>query len=168
MTLGTLSLTRSSRTYFAALKQASRAWRDINHRAIDRAIQSLYESKLVDIRELADGRTEMQLTERGKKKVLLMNIDAIKLPEPSRWDGKWRMVLFDIPEEKKRARDALRQKLTDIGFKELQKSVLVYPHACHDQLDFLIEYFELRRYVRTLEAINLDVGKHLEKKFGLK
>lgn len=168
MTLGTLSLARSSRTYFLALKYAAEAWREINNRSIDRTIQSLYTSKLIEIHELSNGKTLMKLTEKGKEKLLLMNVEAIKIPKPNLWDEKWRVVLFDIPEEKKWARDALRQKLVEIGFRELQKSVLIYPYPCQDQLDFLIEYFDVRRYVRTLEATELDVALDLKKRFGLK
>lgn len=167
ITLGTLSLTRSSRTYFQALKLAAKAWQEVNHRHIDQVIRSLYESKLIDIRELPDGTTEMKLTKEGRTKALFINYETMRLPRPKHWDGKWRVVLFDIPEDKKRARDALRQKLVHIGFQELQKSVLVYPFPCQNQLDFLIEYFDLRRYVRTLEATNIDVAFHLQKKFRL-
>lgn len=166
-TLGTLSLTKSSRTYFYALKLAARAWREVNNQNIDKVIRGLYESKLIDIRELPDGTTEMKLTEQGRMKALFLNYETMRLPRPKRWDGKWRMILFDIPEDKKSARDALRQKLVSIGFQELQKSVLVYPFPCQDQLDFLIEYFDLRRYVRTLEVVKLDVEIHLRRRFHL-
>lgn len=166
-TAGTLSLTRSSRTYFYALKLAARSWQEINHRNIDNVIKGLYTSKLVDIRELPNGVTEMKLTEQGKGKIVAMNYETMTINQNKRWDGKWRVVLFDIPEERKRARDALRRKLTDLGFQELQKSVLVYPHACKKELDFVIEYLDLRRYVRVLEAIDIDVAIHLKKHFHL-
>ena len=166
-TLGTLSLTRSSRTYFYALKLAAQAWREINNQNIDKVIESLYESKLVEIRELSNGITEMKVTERGKTKVLAMNYAELKLPKNTHWDKKWRVVLFDIPEDKKRSRDVLRRKLVELGFQELQKSVLVYPYLCRSELDFVIEYLGLRRYVRVLEAVDIDVAPHLRKRFHL-
>lgn len=167
MTLGTLSLTRSSRTYFHALKLATAAWREINDRNIDQVIRGLYRSKLIDILDLPDGTTRMKLSEQGKTKVLFMQYESIRLHRLTRWDKKWRVVLFDIPEDKKGARDALRQKLTSLGFQELQKSVLIYPFPCRDELDFLIEYLGLRRYVRILEATDIDVTPHLKKRFQL-
>lgn len=109
----------------------------------------------------------MKLTEQGKRKIVAMNYETLTLSSSKQWDGKWRVVLFDIPEDRKQARDALRRKLTDLGFQELQRSVLVYPHVCKKELDFVIEYLDLRRYVRVLEAIDIDVAIHLKKRFHL-
>lgn len=167
LTLGALSFAGTPRSYFRALKLAGRAWQEINDQNINKVIRNLYESKLIDIRTLSDGTTEMKLTNQGKTRVLYAKYGTMKLPRQDRWDKKWRIVLFDIPEDKKTARDALRQKLVWLGFRELQKSVLVYPYPCRDQLDFLIEYFGLRRYVRTLEATDIDVAVHLKKHFRL-
>jgi CRISPR-associated endonuclease Cas2 len=58
------------------------------------------------------------------------------------------MVIFDIPEKKKRAREALRNKLKDLGFKELQKSVFIHPYECEDEIDFITKVFEIRPYIR--------------------
>lgn len=82
-------------------------------------------------------------------------------------DGKWRIVVFDIPEKKRHGRDALREKLCELGFYELQKSVLVFPYPCQDELDFLIEYFGLRRYVRVGILETIDNELHLKKYFQL-
>jgi phenylacetic acid degradation operon negative regulatory protein len=54
------------------------------------------------------------------------------IPEPLFWDGKWRMVMFDIREERKRAREQLRVLLTGAGFWRIQDSVWVYPYPCDD------------------------------------
>lgn len=166
-TLGTLSLTKSSRTYFYALKLAARAWREVNDRHIDEVIKGLYQSKLIDTRDLPDGTTEMKLTQEGKTRALFMNYEHLKLPKADRWDKKWRVVLFDIPEDRKRSRDALRKKLVELGFQELQKSVLVYPYPCQDELDFVLEYLNLRQYVRVIVATDIDVAVHLKRRFGL-
>lgn len=167
LTLGAVSFAGTPRSYFRALKVAGRAWREITDRNTNQVIRQLYRSKLIDIRELPDGTTVMKLTEQGKMRVLYAKYDTLEIPKPPRWDKKWRVVLFDIPEEQRRDRAVLRDKLVRLGFRELQKSVLVYPYPCRDQLDFLIEYFGLRRYVRTLEASDIDVATHLKKHFHL-
>ncbi|HCX28109.1 MAG TPA: hypothetical protein DHI91_03145, partial [Candidatus Portnoybacteria bacterium] len=58
------------------------------------------------------------------------------------------MVLFDIPERQKPARDALRSKLKRLGFFEFQKSIFVHPFSCKDEIEFLIEFFQIKSYVR--------------------
>ena len=75
------------------------------------------------------------------------------------------MVLFDIPEKRKPAREALRKTLKRLGFYEFQKSVLVHPYECQDELDYVIEFFRLRPYVRTMEVVALDNEPHLKNIF---
>ncbi len=167
MTLGTLSFTHSSRTYFQSLKVAARAWREINRRTIDKSIRSLYQSRLIDIREDSAGVTHMTLTNGGKKQAIAFQYEIMGIEKPACWDRKWRVVLSDIPERHKKARDTLRRKLQVLGFYEFQKSVFVYPYPCANQLDFLIENFQLRPYVRVLEASRIDNELHLKKIFDL-
>ena len=87
--------------------------------------------------------------------------------EKINWDGRWRLVIFDVPEKLRKGRDALREKLKDLGFYELQKSVFIFPYECKNEIDFLIEFFHLRKFVRygILEKIDNDL--HLRKVFGL-
>jgi CRISPR-associated endonuclease Cas2 len=109
----------------------------------------------------------MILTDNGKKKALTYNIDAMKIKKPTKWDGKWRMVLFDIPEKHKKAREAFREALKDLEFHEFQKSVFIHPYECQNELDYIIELFQLRPYVRTVTATKLDNELHIKKVFEL-
>ena len=109
----------------------------------------------------------MVLTDKGKKKVATFNIDNMEIKKSKAWDKKWRMVIFDIPEKHKPAREVLRETLKRLGFYEYQKSVLVHPYECQNEIDFIIEYFELRLYVRFVTAVSLDNEIHLRKIFGL-
>ncbi len=67
----------------------------------------------------------------------------------------------------KRSRDALREKLKELGFYELQKSVFVFPYKSEDEIDFIIEFFEMRQYVRTILAEKIDNELHLKKIFKM-
>ncbi|MBI2065631.1 MAG: CRISPR-associated endonuclease Cas2 [Candidatus Zambryskibacteria bacterium] len=70
-----------------------------------------------------------------------------KIKTPKKWDNKWRVIIFDIPEKKKRARDQVREILSAAGFQRLQNSVWVYPYDCED--------------VIGLMKIDLGIGKYL-------
>src|SRR3989344_3419862 len=59
-----------------------------------------------------------RLTAKGKERFLQHQFNILALPRAKRWDGKWRIVLFDIPEPKKKIRDSLRRKLKALGFLE--------------------------------------------------
>ena len=132
-----------------------------------RAIRSLYESHLVEEKENRDGTTTLILNENGKRKALRFNIDKLEISKPNKWDGKWRIVMFDIPEKLKRLRESLRMHFREIGLVELQKSVLVFPYPCIKEIEFILEFYNARRYVRFILAERVDNEIHLKKKFNL-
>src|SRR3989338_1101787 len=163
-----LGLTHRPDTYFRVLEKVKKEWQKINERSLREAVKNLYKSKLIKSTENNDGSVSMTLTGKGKLTTFTYNIDKLKLIKPKSWDGLWRIVLFDIPEYKKMARDALSFKLKSIGFYPLQKSVFIYPFECKKELDFLIEFFELRQYVRLLTVNKTDIDLHLKEIFGFK
>lgn len=84
-----------------------------------------------------------------------------------KWDSQWRIVIFDIPERFKKARNALSLTLKKMGFYPLQKSVFVHPFECADEIDFVIEFWNMRPYVRLVLATHIDNELHLKNHFGL-
>jgi len=114
-----------------------------------------------------DGTTILILNKEGKQKALKFNIDKMGIKKPTKWDKKWRIVMFDIPEKLKRLRDSLRFHFREIGLIELQKSVLVFPYPCDNEIEFILELYNARRYVRFVLADKIDNELHLMKKFNL-
>ena len=98
------------------LREMDKEWERVNEEALRQAIQSLYKNKMIDIQELADGKVKITLEAGGKRKALEYKLEEMEIKTSSRWDGKWRMVLFDIPDYKKQARDTLRFHLKRLGF----------------------------------------------------
>lgn len=148
--------------------KASREENMPSKQSLSRSIQKLYESKLVDIRKGIDGTWQMTLTEDGKKKVLQYNLGTFSILTPKRWDKKWRLVLFDIPEERRNGRDMLRAWLKKLKFHQLQASVFIHPYDCKDEYDFLVEMYDMRKHVRYAILESIDNEKHLKKIFQLK
>ncbi|MBI2623572.1 MAG: CRISPR-associated endonuclease Cas2 [Candidatus Liptonbacteria bacterium] len=149
------------------LKEMDKEWKKIEREALSRSIRSLYRSQLIQFQERGGGRVEMELTKEGKKKTLDFDIDNLSVKKQPRWDGKWRIVSFDIPKDEKKAREAFRAHLRRMGFSMLHKSVFVIPYPCGDEIDFLIECFELRQYVRQILAQDIDNALHLKQHFQL-
>jgi len=162
-----LGLSRNPNNYFKILKAIGKEWGDIDKRALHRAIKNLYKSKIIDVKEDKNGVTTLVLTEKGKQKVLKYNLDKIIVPKMKKLDNKWRVVIFDIPESRKKIRDALRFHLKKMGFFEFQKSVFIHPFNCQDEIDYLIEFYGIRRYLRFLVAESIDNELHLQKHFNL-
>lgn len=150
--LGLSTSPGAPRRIFSAV---SREWKYINRQYLYRVIKEFREERLVDYRENDDGSIRIVLTEKGKNRALEFKVDEIKIKEPKYWDKKWRVVFFDIPEKRRVLRNALRDKLKYLGFFKLQESVFVHPYPCFDEINFLVEFFEIRRYVRMGEMTKL-------------
>jgi len=162
-----LGLIPSPRRQFWILKQLSKEWKMIDRQYLYRIIREFKYERLVDWQEQENGSVEVVLTEKGKKLALKFNIEEMRIKKPASWDGKWRMVLYDIPEKRRMAREALRKKLRELGFYEMQKSVLIFPYHCRDEVDFIVEFFEVRNFVRYGEIMNLTNESDLKIHFGL-
>lgn len=162
-----LGLTTSPKTHFWIFRELGKEWKKIDRQYLYRTIREFKHERLVDWKEQEDGLIKVILTKKGEEYALQFNIEEMKIKKPTSWDGKWRVVLYDIPEKRKRAREALRKKLKELGFYEMQKSVLVFPYHCRDEIDFVVEFFEVRNFVRYGEMVNLTNESGLKIHFGL-
>ena len=162
-----LGLSYSGKRQWWILKQIPKEWRKINRQALERAINSLYKSHLLKEHYGRYGQITLVLSENGKQRALSFNIDKMIIKTPKQWDKKWRIVMFDIPERLKRLRNSLRWHFREIGLIELQKSVFVHPYPCDDEIEFIVEFYNSRRYVRFVVAERIDSELHLRKKFDL-
>lgn len=160
-----LSLTRRPDAYFRIVKKIGKEWKNINERNLRRAIKKLYQSKIVDCKNEKDGTFALILTREGKNIVLKYDIDKIEIKKPIRWDKLWRLIIFDIPEEERAGRIALAAKLKELGFYPLQKSVFIHPYECQDEINFIVEIFDLAPYVRFMRVKDIDVELDLKDRF---
>lgn len=79
-------------------------------------------------------------------------------------DGKWKMIIFDIPESQRPVRDYLRTKLKQLGFKRWQNSIWVTPYKIPDEVAEELQQLSEKYFVRliTIASINNDSDlKHL-------
>ena len=162
-----LALNHSPRKHFQIIKAIRKNWEWIDKYNLHRNIKNLYRSHLIDTKDNSDGTTTIVLTERGKIHALTYQIDEMKIPPMKKWDKKWRIVMFDIPESRKKVRDAMARTLKNMGFAQLQKSVFIHPFECHNEINFVIEFFQTRSHVRCLIAENIDDELAWKKKFDL-
>lgn len=110
----------------------------------------------------------IHLTDEGKKLAGWLQIDALNIKKPKKWDGKWRVVIFDISHLKKKYREAFRGKLKELGFCLLQKSVWVHPFDCKDEIALLKEFFGLsEKEIRLIIAETIEKDNELRKIFGI-
>ena len=108
-----------------------------------------------------EGQTIYELTEAGKregeKQLILQRLQSKKI------DGKWRVVIFDIPEEKHRLRDNFRNLLKELEFKMLQASVWASPYDIFDELEILVPDIKQHSWIKLL-LVDVIVGERDFKK----
>ncbi|OGE32914.1 hypothetical protein A3C59_01780 [Candidatus Daviesbacteria bacterium RIFCSPHIGHO2_02_FULL_36_13] len=124
--------------------------RDLKKSQLSVALKRLRENGLIEL--VSDEKLVARLTDSGKDKVLWEKIKS----DDEKWDGKWRIVIWDIPEKRRKARDLLRYKLKWLGFKQLQKSIWVTKKDCTEMLRDYINKLGIKEWVRVIEAENVD------------
>ncbi len=163
-----VGMTRSVNKQIFLLKKLPKELSSIDRRYLYQVLNEFRYNRLVEYKEIANGQIKMILSEQGRKKVLQFDIDELEIKKLKEWDGKWRLVIFDVPEKIRKGRDTLRDKLKDLGFFEWQKSAWIIPYPCRDQIDFVVEFFELRNYVRYGELTSPTNEVELKLRFDLK
>ena len=128
-------------------------------------LKRLQKQRLIEIKKETGDKIILSITEKGKKKLLEYNIDDMKIERPEKWDKKWRVISFDIPEKRKKAREALREKLNDLNFYPLQKSLFVFPFPCRDEIYFIAEVFQIQNNITYLETPEISNEYKMRKYF---
>jgi hypothetical protein len=109
----------------------------------------------------------LRITPKGKRYLIIETyLDKTKEKKP-KWDGKWRVLIFDIPENRKNDRENLRHTLISIGFMQLQKSVWIYPYDCEDLITLLKVDLEIGKDVLYMIVEALEYDKPVKKYFSL-
>lgn len=112
-------------------------------------------------------KTVLEITQKGKTQLLKYNLDTMIIKKPKKWDGWWRVVIFDIPEKNKIAREVIRNLLKRLEFYKLQKSVFVHPYECQKEIKFIKEIYEIDSCVTYLKAKYIENEERLVHKFNL-
>lgn len=107
------------------------------------------------------GKKSVELTDLGQRYLQREDLlENMRTKRPRRWDGRWRLVMFDIPERRKKDRERLRNVMMEAGFAIFQDSVWIYPYDCEDIVTLLKIEMRLGNSVRygILEKLENDAG----------
>lgn len=113
--------------------------------AITRSLKNLEDSGMIE-QISSDQKKYARITKEGKKKAHSINLDSDTTLVNLNWDGYWRIVILDLPEERKSERESLRYLLKKAGFVCIKNSVWIsmmpYEHLFTNikkDLDFTTE-----------------------------
>lgn len=133
---------------------------------VKKALKRLIEEGYV-VMSKKEGDRYLSLTSKGQKLSARISMGNLTVKRPGTWDGKWHVLIFDIPENKKAVRDKIRQTLILIGFVRLQDSVWVYPYYCEDFITLLKVDFKIGKELLYLIVDSLEGDTSLKKYFEL-
>ena len=134
---------------------------------LNASVLDLKKEKLIKGKKNYEGLVLVSLTEKGMLRAINYRFRRLG-NKREKWDGKWRMVFFNIPESRRKGRDALRYRLKTAGFYKLQESVFIFPYECEREIRDFIKLFKMEKYVRFGLLDFVDNGKRIAELFKLK
>lgn len=133
---------------------------------VSKTIERLHRQGLIFVFE-QKGEQVARLTEKGQRELLRYQLKEKRLKK-WRWDGKWRMLIFDIEEKRRFARDRARYDMFSFGFIRLQDSVWVYPYDCEEVVTLLKAQYRIGKEMLYIVTDNIEGDKELKQKFGIR
>ena len=115
-----------------------------------------------------DEKVRIFLTDEGKniaREYCLRDYKQIK--KPAKWDGKWRLVMFDIEEDKRKIRNLLRFHLKKVGFIQIQGSVWIYPYPCEEIVTIIKTNLKLNDEVVYVTTESFEKDTYFRKFFKI-
>lgn len=119
---------------------------ELKKTSLSQALKRLRERGLIDF--VDDQKLAYRLTDNGKQAAVWESVKN----DNKKWDGKWRIVIFDVPEKRRTERDLLRENLKKWGFIAWQQSVWVTKKDCLKPLSNFIKSVGISDWVIVLES----------------
>jgi CRISPR-associated endonuclease Cas2 len=143
-------------------------YKKLKKKQISKAFHDLKERKIIDIIE-EDDKAKIYLLEKGQYKVFTRSIKLLLdfKKKKKKWDGRWFMVFFDVPENERIKRDSLRRYLKMLGFYPYQKSVYIFPFECKKEVILIKEIVEGAKYLKYIIAEEIEEENKVKKFFNL-
>lgn len=132
----------------------------------NRAVKYLEYRKKLKIVKRGDSLF-LRLTKRGKLEALLTRLARLDIKREKKWDGKWRLVIWDIPESSHQQRNKIRYFVKNLGFYKLQLSVFIRPYPLPSTAVAYLRESGLIKFIRFLRIDQLDDDEFLRKHFHL-
>jgi len=123
--------------------------------ALSRSIRNMVEGGLAELIPSDQGQF-MRITQAGRAELYRNEISSTDMPIPQSWDGKWRIILLDLPESRKNERESLRYLLKKAGFVLLKNSAWISPYPFEHLFENIKKDLGLTNELMILTTNKLD------------
>jgi CRISPR-associated endonuclease Cas2 len=145
-----------------AIKEVVESIKKIKHLSIEenkikKSLEKLEEKEIIDLEE-KDGKIFVRVKDKNNLTILKYSTKALlDLKKKNiKWNGKWFLVFFDVPEIQKNKRDYLRRFLVYIGFQQYQKSIYIFPYECEKEITLIKKIVEGAKYIKYIIAEKIE------------
>ena len=112
-------------------------------------------------------KDKLELTKKGCVAASRIRTGLIEISKPRKWDGRWRIVIFDISEKRRGLRVRVRHLLKRLGFLRLQDSVWVHPYDCEENRKAFSNTISESVKVLYIIADAVEYDRPMREHFGL-
>lgn len=113
----------------------------VSESSVRGAILRMVQKNLLDVRKIGN-KSYYSLTSHGNRRVQ-DGVERVYSAPKQKWDGKWRILSYSFPEEKRELRNELRKELTWTGFGVLSNSTWISPNPLENQVMDLIRAYKI-------------------------
>lgn len=128
--------------------------------ALNRSIKNLVESGCVEIHN-SDNQKYLKITQKGKSKLNYIKLEGEEALVSNTWDGFWRIIILDIPENRKSEREALRYLLKKANFICIKNTVWISPYPYENLFTNIKKDLNLGTELMILVTNKLDPETNL-------
>lgn len=128
---------------------------------LKRLIRHMKRLDLIILEDHEDGSSYVKLTKKGESRLREVNIEDVVITAPNKWDGLWRIVSFDIKQEKKNERYEFLAQLHRLGFVRAYQSMWVHPFPSTQEIMAIAKMVGIEREVMVIEG-KLTEDRHLD------
>ena len=121
--------------------------KELSREQFNRLIYHLKKNNWIKVENLKSNKT-LIMTKEGIDKAVKASFKIDNQRRNKRKDGKWIMVIFDIPKKDNRKRGILRSVLQNLGYKMFQKSVWITPYDVFEKTEKSLQFYLLDKYIR--------------------
>jgi len=131
-------------------------------------LKNLERQEIVELVRKGD-KVIVYLKNKNHPKIVKYSIKSILdlKRKNKKWNKKWVLVFFDVPEKQKNKREYLRKFLKEIGFYPYQKSVYVFPYECEKEIGLIKKIIESGKYLKYVVAEKIEDEEKIKQYFSL-
>jgi CRISPR-associated endonuclease Cas2 len=130
-------------------------------------LKALEKREIVSLEENGD-EIKVKVIDKNNIEILKYSLkEILNLKTKKKWNSKWFLVVFDVPEEQRNKRDYLRHFIRQIGFTQYQQSVYAYPYECEKEVEYIKRIVEGGKYISYIIADRLEHEERLKQIYNL-